>query len=96
MINLKKFLKSQDKSFYTFVTYNGITEPTYFSLIWDVIEPWFLESSCELQFYNKKAVVDNFQVAPYLWEYEIEDIKVVNDKEVLRYLLKEIGVINNG
>jgi len=93
MINLKEFLKSHTNSFYALVSYNRIIEPTYFCYFTFDNDPWFLESPCELQFYDGKAVVENFQVAPYLHKYEIEDIKVVSEKEVLKYLLKERMVI---
>ena len=87
--DLKQFLSTQSNSFYAFVTYDGKTEPTYFCLYNFDNEHWFLESSCELRFYGKKAVVENFQIAPYLWKYEIESIEIVSEKEVLRYLLAE-------
>lgn len=93
MINLKEYLKSHTNSFYALVSYNGIIEPIYFCYFTFDNDPWFLESPCELYYMGKKAVIENFQVAPYLHKYEIEAIKVVSEKEVLRYLLKERMVI---
>ena len=93
MINLKQFLKSQPDSFYAFVTFRGEIEPTYFCRYDFDGKPWFLESPCELQFFGKKAVVENYQVPPYFPSI-VDDIEVASEKDILKYLLKREGIGN--
>lgn len=84
MINLKEFLKENVKGIgcYALVTYNGVTEATWFTPYEFNKEKWFLESPCALY---KICEVDK-PIDEFCNEYVENCLELTKDTNIKDYI----------